>query len=485
MAKYKSACICINIMSELSHLELLEYDSGRGSFLHLDSEDFMFDPATREPLDDEEHFQTLIKRLYDRNKIPYKHPTVVVVPSFFTRQYTIPEDVLGEDLKTILISEAERFYVFKKIDPEVGYCSIKDNQVLYTAYPKEPLEFIRRVFTNLKIPVASIDCNYTAALRGLVAMGVVQSEVNNMVKWGMMLVSDYSVFMMVVEGSTVEKTLESPLPLQNVEEEALLNQIKEDFQQFFGFEVLSRVVIINNSQKLYSPTLVEQLGFEGATDVFDQNDRTLSSRGAVEAPFPCTLEAIGGALVKVVEDIPPMELSDVDVLEAMFDQERKDKIAYIIIALGVLLFGLQWGIGTLATSLTDSESKNGTEIQTSINNALNSLTLVPEVKRKQYVRDGVEQNKKISNLLIKVHAMLPSDSWLNTVTIKSTNDFKSLELNITGSALTTEPLNDYVKELNNEVGTPPLTPKIVPKQQDEQRYADFELSNITGTGAPR
>jgi hypothetical protein len=478
MAKQRPANICINVVSSLSHLELLEYDTSKGSFTHLDSEEFMFDPATRELLDDEERFKTMIKRLYERNKIPFKHQTTLVLPSFFTRQFVIPEDVLGEDLKMVLVSEAERFYVFKKIDPEVGYCTIKDGQVLYTAYPKQPLDVLRNCFIELGIPVLSIDCNYTATLRGLVAMGVVQQEVTNQTKWGMMIVSDFNVFMAVIEGSVFEKTLEAPLPLQNVEEEALLTEIKEDFTQFYGYEVLARMVVINNSHKLYSPTLVENLGFQGATDVFDQNDRTLTSRGAQDGPFPCSLEAIGGALVKVLPEVPPMELADVNVLEAMVDNQRKNKIALIMAGIAAIIFGIQFGLTSLIDNFTQGETAKKTKLQAEINQSLNSLAVVPDVKRKLFRKQATFLNYKIANLFVKIDEALPPDAWLTQVEVVSNADFKTLQVTINGETLTSDPLNAYVKELNTQIETPVLNPSVQPQQKKEQRFFSYKLTNV-------
>lgn len=477
MAKQKSAYICLNVVSSLSHIELLEYDTAKGAFVHLDCEEFMFDPATRELLDEEERLKTVIKRLYERNKIAFKRNTTLVLPSFFTRQFTVPEEMLGEDLKFVLISEAERFYVFKKIDPEVGYCNIKDGQVLYTAYPKQPLDVIKQIFIDCGIPLLSIDCNYTATLRGLVAMGVVQQEVNNQTKWGMMIISDFSVFMAVIEGSVFEKTLEAPLPLQNAEEETLLAEVKEDFNQFYGYEVLSRMVIINNSYKLYSPTLVEHLGFQGTTDVFDQNDRTLTSRGAQDGPFPCSLEAIGGALVPVVTEVPSLELADTDVLAAMVDNQRKNKIAIILFAVAALIYGIQFGIGALIESFAKGEAAKSAQIQTEINQSLTSLAIVPDVKRKLFRKQAAFVNYDTVNLLIKIAETLPPDAWLQSIEVSASNNLKSVTVRINGATLSSEPLNTYVKELNKYVGGGGLQPSIQPKQQEDKRYFTFTLTN--------
>ncbi len=483
MAKRKAANICINIVSSLAHIELLEYNAGKGSFVHLDSEHFMFDPATRDLLDPEEELKSVIKRLYLRNKIPNKQPTTLVVPSFFTRQYSVPDDMMNMDLKPLLVAEAERFYVFKKIDPDVGYCSIKNNEVLYTAYPKQPLEAIKRVFQDLKIPLFSVDCNYTATIRGLVAMGVVQQEVSSQTKWGLVIISDFFVFMAVLEGRTIEKTLEAPLPLQNEDDEAILNEIQEDFNNFFGFEVLSRMVVINNSLKMSSPTMIDRLGFQGATDVFDQNSNTLATLGAKDAPFPCTLEAIGGALVNNLKEVPALDLSDDGVLEALVDQDRKNFISMVMIIVGVLIFAAQWGAGFVAESLEKGEKTKSQQLQSEITQKVNSFSIIPELKSRLYLKQAIFQNYRVSNLMVKVFKDLPQDAWLKEVTLTSLEDMKNVVLTVDGGIESSDTLNNYVKELNTEMDpTRTLTPSIQPAELEGTRFFTFSLNNKSASG---
>ncbi len=483
MARRKTANICINLVPSLSHFELLQYDITKGAFVRMDSEAFMFDPASRELLDEEERLKTVIKRLYDRNKIPLKAPSTLVIPSFFTRQYTLPEDVLTEDLKGILGAEVERFYVFKKSDPEIGYCSLKSGEILYTAYPKQPLDIIKNAFLELKIPLVSIDCNYTASLRGLIAMGVVQNEVANQLKWGMMIISDFNIFMAVIDGSAIEKIQESPLSLQNLEEESLISEIRGDFNQFFGFELLSQVVIINNSQKLYSTTLVEGMQYQGATHVFDQNESTLASRGAANPPFPCSLESVGGALVNVIPEVPTLELGDPDILKNKLDEERSNKVALVMIAAGIVLYAVQFGLGLIFDPFIKQQEQSAAQLQQEINNALNSLSIVPVVKAKLFVKEGTEQNYRASNFVIKLGQALPPDAWLKRVAVRSSPDFKRFEVIVSGGAMASEPLNSYVQELNTVVGTPPLTPRVIPQQMENQRFFEYILEN-TSTSDP-
>lgn len=476
VGKAKSHQICVNILSSLNTIELLQYDLTKHSFIRVDVEPFLFDPSTREPIPGTPQLKQAIKHLYERNKISFQAITTLVVPSFFTRQYSVPDDLMGEDLKTILISEAERFYVFKKIDPMVGYGSLGGNQVLYTAYPKQALEALHTVFTELKIPLADIDCSYTATLRGLVAMGVAQEELQNHLKWGLLIVSDFTVFMAVVDGLIIEKMLEAPLPVQNTQE-ALLNEICNDFGEFFSYEVLSRLAVVNNSTLCASVSLLERLQFQGPTDVFDQNEKTLNSLGSENGPFPCSLEAVGGALTQYIPEIPTLNLGDPSILAAMLQEDRKKQVAYALIIMGMLIFAAQWGAGIMLESWTQKAIQQGNRLQTEINTTISALSVVPEAKLKLYIKQGVLQNQRMNNVLVKIHQALPHDAWLEQVSVNSAPNFKALDVSIQGGTLTSDALNTYIKELNKEVGTPVLVPTIVPQQENNRRFFKYTLSN--------
>ena len=459
----------------MTSMELIQYEAGTGRFLKLDHEEFLIDPLTREMVEGADRFKTSVKRLFDRNKISTRSITSLVLPSFFTRDYEIPEGLEGEDLAPIITSEAERLYVFKRVDPIVGYIRLKDRKVLYTAYPKPSIDTFQDAFAQLKIPLISIDCNYMATLRGLLSMGVVQEEVANQVKWVLMIISDFTVYMALIEGSTVEKVMEIPLATQNADEDVLMNQIKEDFIQFSEYEVINKLVIINNSLKFLSTLLVENIGFQN-TDVFDQNERTLTSRGAQDAPFPCSLEAIGGSLVRVFPQAPPLEMTTADGYQASIDEEKRQHILYGLMGVAALIFVLQLGLGYFIEVFTKSAEKTAKKIDYEIPQTQSKFPVRSVLEQKYFVQQGIHQNYRVVNLVIKIAEALPSDAWLRAILIESNEDLSTVDLTLAGSSLSSgENLEGYVQELNTELQGQVITPNIFPRQEEGRRFFEFDL----------
>jgi hypothetical protein len=499
MAKVKDANICIHIRPSLDTLELLQYNASKGSFVKLDAEQFAFDPSTRDLLEDVESLKLVLRRLYERNKIPLTHNTSLVVPAFFTRQYSMPESLESQDLNAVLMQEAEKFYVFKNREARIGYTPLSSGQILYTAYPKQSLDLIREAFSGLKIPLISIDCNYTAALRALVSMGVMREEIAQQAKWGLVMISDYAAFFAVVEGNWIEKIQESPLPMVETDESTILNEVTNDFQQFYGFEILNRLVVVNNSSKISSPALVESLQFNGTTTLFEQNENTLTSLGAQDAAYPCSLEAVGGSLVNLVPEIPALELGDPWALKASMDQKNSNVLGNILLILGVVsLLALVAGTLILGPQ-TEASLKESQRLQAEIQTTTNQFSIIPDVKRQQLVADTMLFNKKTSNLMLLVNKELPASAWLDKFEMAATSDLKvgkvdyQLPLfNLMGGAIPDasgnapgQTLEAYKGKLLKYLGegTTPLNTGITPINKEGKSYTNYIFSNLNDKNA--
>jgi Tfp pilus assembly protein PilN len=195
------------------------------------------------------------------------------------------------------------------------------------------------------------------------------------------------------------------------------------------------------------------------------------------------LEIVGGSLINIIPEVPALELGDPSILRKKLDDERSNKIAMAVIGLGVVLLALVFGIGFALEPMIKGEEDRGNQLQAEIQNALASLEIVPVLKRKLFVKQTTFHNYQLSNLLIKLAQALPPDAWLNQVVIKSTADYKSLMVTVIGGAMSSDPLNNYVKELSTEAGQPPMTPSVTPKQDEQQRYFEFTLTNAPQSGA--
>ena len=398
-----------------------------------------------------------------------------MLPSFFTRQFTPAEEYDNEvELEVALISEVERFYVFKSIDPKVGFAPAKGGQMLYSAYPLAAIQSMENVFAELKIPLIAIDCNYTAIIRALVSLGLVEREVTEELKWAVVVLSDTTIFMAVIEGQIVEKVLESPL--DTTQKDTIMGDIAEDFKQFCGFEVLNKVVIVNNSEKIYSTKLLEVLEFDGPKDIFDQNPNTMKTYGNQDAAYPSSLEAVGGALIEHVDYVPPLDMSSPDSQDVGADEELKNKIAIGIGVAGVVFYAIQMGISTMISGNMENLKRETSKVENKINNQLSSLKLLSDAKQQFYVKLVQDSNITFNNVMIKIAEALPPDAWIKSVKLTTGNTVQSYDMVVEGSALSSGPLNDYLNQIAGQLPAETnLKPQVNPVNKDGNRYFEFKL----------
>src|SRR5689334_20897412 len=116
----KKLPVSINILPTLDYVELVQYDNKTGEIEKTASLPCQFDPVTRQMGDREQVIQA-IRDLYNTNRITFNTPAVLVLPSFFTREIELPTEFTKDELRFALISEAERFYIFKKIEPHIDW----------------------------------------------------------------------------------------------------------------------------------------------------------------------------------------------------------------------------------------------------------------------------------------------------------------------------------------------------------------------------
>ena len=479
LLKNNGTMVTISFSPNFQFVEFIVYDLKNSRLLRLDHEPFRYkDNQTREMEEDDHGLKQFIKRLYERNNIPLSTPTTLVMPSFLTREMVPPEGIDVGDLGMYVLSQVESFYIFKKLEPVIGYTFIDDHKILYTAYPKLYYLPLEQVFADLKIPLAVTECHYTATLRGLMQLGAVHEEIESDLKWLLIILGETGAGFFMMNGSHIEKMQESPLSLES-DVEGLLTQLRDDFVQFCQYEIINRVIVVDNTKRFLEAQLKEAVGFEN-TIVFEQNAETLESLGAFESKYPCSLEAIGG--IFGIRDSYSAKLNFIqnNIYEASAVQRSKDVLAYGLIGLGVILllgqFLISFGMGFIA----DTQNEKVTTLQTEIQNLKPPEAQYIKLKESLFSQRSYNYNVGFNNILIQTFQALPPDAWLSSLNFQSQDNFRMYTLEIDGASQTAGNLGTYLQEVNTQLVGQTVTPTVTPKQSPlQQQYFEFSLTTQT------
>jgi hypothetical protein len=461
--------VAINVFPTLDYIELVQYDDRTGEIEKAASLPCQFDMAGRQVADWEQMGQA-IRDLFSMNRIPAGTPAVLVLPSFFTREIDLLAEFSREELRFALISEAERFYVFKKTEPQIDWINLEDGRLLYSAYPKDEIEHYVRIFKEYRIPLVGIELGYCSVLRGLLATGAVQEELENQERWCLLVISDYSFFASVQRGVKPCKSIDTPLSSSEDLAGSIVQEIQQDFESFMSGEDVSKLIVVNNSRRIRTEDLVTGLGLQGNVILIEQNAETLLSRGAQSAQFPCSLEGIGGVFYSSFPEIPRMNFlpeGSENVEGITIYRQQTCKWLSITCAATFLFFMLVWGLMSLLLWQKEQEIQSLSKQIATLTQSAYSGRFV-DLNRKRFVKKVLDRNVQVNNLLVRAGRVMPEDTWLEKVEIEASDILKPVSVLMEGKALTLDKVNQMPAQLSEAMSG-----------------VELEVSNATLPGAFR
>lgn len=478
--------VAINVFPTLDYVELVQYEDKAGEIEKTASLPCHFDLANRQVANWEQMSQT-IRDLYSMNRVPPGTPAVLVLPSFFSREIDLLADFSREELRFALVSEAERFYVFKKTEPQIDWINLEGGRLLYSAYPKEEIDKYVQIFQENRIPLMGIELNYFSVLRGLIATGAVREEMETQARWCLLVVSDYSFFSCIQDGSKIAKTTDAPLSTMDSDEggTSAVSEIQQDFANFVESEVFVKLVVVNNSSRIKTEDLVIGLNLQGNVVLIEQNGQTLHSRGSESAQFPCSLEGLGGVFYTMFPEMPRLNfLPETSEDVAGIQHFRQQTLKLLAFANGgvFLLCLLLWGGLSLLMWQKDQEMQSLTKQSTELATMSNSGRF-NDLNRRRFVKKVLDRNAQVNNLLVRLGKLTPADTWLEKIQITTEELGQPTQVALEGKTLKLDEVNTLLTQLSEVVtgsglevsNAAPLT------SPDGQAYFTWTIQNKGAT----
>lgn len=449
----KNTSVSINVFPTLDYIELVQFDGKTGELDKATSLPCQFDITTRQMVDRDQMAQT-IRDLYNLNRVPLATPTVLVLPSFFTREIELPSEFSRDELRFALVSEAERFYIFKKVEPQIDWINLDESRLLYSAFPKPEIEKYTQIFQELHIPLIGIEMSYFSMIRGLIITGVISGDdIANRMRWCLLTLNDHSFFASIQEGLKIQKSTEAPLSVSAEDDETAISEVQQDFSSFVANESFDRLILVNNSHTLNSERIVGMLSNSAELILIEQNGLTLRSRNASEGQFPCSLEALGGIFHRQFPELSGMNfMSDIGEDVASIMHYRKAAVKLLLIANGAIfvLCLVLWGILSLIVWQKEQEALVLAKESGKLEGMANTQQLL-EVDRKKFIKQIVDQNAKTNNFMVKLGSATPQDVWMEKVQLEADQPDHILHATLEGKALALDQVNQLLQSLNSAI----------------------------------
>jgi Tfp pilus assembly protein PilN len=462
-------CVCVHLTAGLDQLELALLSDDGDQIQHVASVNCNVYDATSRRVQQPEDLANMIKQLFVTAKVPMGSlPTVLVLPSYFSKTMSLTSNLSADDINMVLLSEVESHYIFKNQDPVVDWIKLDDQQVLYSAFIRDDVDHWVNAFQELRIPLVTIDTGFFAAIRGLMATGALQSVIEHDRPWMLVILSDNSCQLAMLQGYKIKQAEEIPLGTEDTE--MAIQDVTQDIYRMLENQMVDQITLINNTLRINLALIKEGLTVDVPTIDIVQNKHTVQSlcTGVEEVPqYPCTLEALGGVLTPQFSYSPQLNYAPKqgrNLLDA--DNAKQKTLRWLIMGnvIVALLCAITWGTlqGLIfiknqqiqASAPSEGPAgfgptrgpRAGRRVVDRVQGA--TVTLDENTAYKKLLAKALyERNTWVNNLLIAVGKELPEDAWISQLELTDVPVQAKTKVSITGLTQSTEAMNTFQETL--------------------------------------
>ena len=505
-------------------LEAVVLDSSKKQVIKYGKKDVLYNFSTRE-IQNMAQFKTQFAELMDSLGVLPKTEINLVLPNILFDFIEAPAELIDEDIKTMILTKAEEYYLFKREEPVSGSCEVinfnggTNKKFAYTSFQKNIVEQIKEIVTtDLGFNLVGIESSYSATLRGLFVAGLINDVVLEQASWTFMLVNSNSYTLFQMEGKNIVNYNDVPLAIKSFSVDEAYQAIIQGASQLLVNYISTKLFIASQTDEISADYLKKHMQFDRDIVVIESNKfaeepimevaptidskkaagMTLTSVGAASGRVDFTLN------LNVLQDDPTIK-SDVfrinlggkeyEVLGSQID-------AYSILAcllIGIVGFAI---IGVIFTynGMNTKKIEDLTQKISAIDAEIEQLSKVEkkeEVDVESIIDEVAEQNVQTINFYDSISTDIPKNVWLTKYYNKSGRDIA-----IRGIAESIIDIYEYYKNLkaispqsdiklnelkvvtsddkNKEGNSESEVDKFISSlniNQDKDRLYSFEISN--------
>ena len=423
-------------------LEAVLIDRAHNQIVNYGKRDVAYNYATREIADKIQFVHELSGLLKEDLKLPEKTPVYFVLPNILFDFMEYPPEINADGLSMMVLSKAEEFYLFKKEEPQSGWCELKNKgdasqkRIVYTSFQQSVIDELKEVVEeNLKYTLAGVESAYSATLRGLYVSGRLEEVLLEESPWTLMLINGNSFTLFNMEVDNLISYHEVPLALKSFSMEEAYQAITSSASQLLLNFPASKLYIVSQTDEISAEVLQRELKFNKEIVAINSNRYTKEpvfinfSSENYERTKTLTLSVLGAAVPRSVNfHLTINVLQNVDdfssgiyriplngkVYEITSEQITKCALGiifFVLIAAGLLCAGFSV-LGMQAKNEADAiESKLAATKQ-----ELEGLSKVeekkPEVDMSSVIDEVASMNVNAINYYDSIAADIPKNVWL-------------------------------------------------------------------------
>ena len=277
-AQKQSEIVGIALTPEIG-LEVAVVDASAGVVKNYGRMPVGYDISRRE-ISDIGQFKNALSELLNRMEILTTASNVayLALPNVYFDFLELAGNVLKEEVKTAILSEAEEFFVFRRDEPISAFhevynpSSIEKKKYVYSSFQKEQVESIVAAVEDCGLKLIGIETNYSAILRGLYAAGMIDDVVMENSRWSVILVNTNSFVIFKMEGKELIGHLEIPLAVRTYSFEGSYDIIVTNVAQVLDDYQSERLFVISQVNEISADIIKRKMRFNNEIVVVESNE---------------------------------------------------------------------------------------------------------------------------------------------------------------------------------------------------------------------
>lgn len=290
-------------------IEAIILDKKRNAVLNYGTKKVEYNFSTRE-IQDYVQFKTALVELMDEMKILPKSYVYIILPNVYFDFTEIPPSLSDNETKTILLSQAEEFYIFKREEPVSGWAEVynpegkSQKRIAFTSFQRSCVDELKEIISDIGLQIAGIESSYSATLRGLYVTGLMDDMVKEDAPWTAMLINTNSYTFFQMDGKKFIDYNDVPLAIKSFSTEEAYQAIVSSSAQLLNSSTSQRLYIISQTDDICAEVLKNQMQYDREIIAIDSNKYSkkplleVVETNDIEHMNSMTLSAIGAANIK-------------------------------------------------------------------------------------------------------------------------------------------------------------------------------------------
>ncbi len=343
----------------------------------------------------------------------------------------------ASNIKTALMAELEKNYIFKKYDAASSYYEIESEAasdqfvVCYTGIREDQFAQIKNILEDeLGLTLLAIDSSFSSLINGVVTTGKIdQKYIEEKANWSILNITSNSYMLFYMRGNELVSVYEEPLAVKSFSEEEVYQVIISSFELIMNNYPSAAYVVVSQSDDVSAEYLSSLINTRAKVTYIDDNK---SRKQLVEVGLNVTqskkvrisLEAVGIANWAKNDGF---KFNFVDVAVAIDntvdsiywgDKEITPKeVLNFVIIISAIAIVLTAAVYIILISLNNSNAKSNDQLENEIrelqrrldrdNNKVNN-----GISEKQFLLDKYTYNKEMLKSYGAVGRSIPEMLWI-------------------------------------------------------------------------